>query len=160
MIIFVSCFTMGRAHRSETFPNYRSGLSYCLVLGPLFWECPPPRVFTLQLGSEFPHMNTWPSSHAATGRRISHGCQVLTCYVKVWKSRRFSIQEWFCQSKWLNWKKPANGYSKESSSTHFEWPASLYKCKMWSYLVCSCWIVVVVHGNWWLCVLENTQYRP
>jgi len=97
------------------------------------------------------------------GGEYHMGVKVLTCYVKVWKSRRFSIQEWFCQSKWLNWKKPANGYPKESSSPHFEWPASLYKCKMWSYLVCSCWIVamwIVVHGNWRLCVLENTQYRP
>jgi hypothetical protein len=98
-------------------------------------------------------MNTCPSSHAATGRRISHGCQVLTCYVKLWKPRRFSIQEWLGQSKWLDWKKPANGYPKGSSSTHFQWLVSLYKCRMWSYLVCSCWIVVVIHGD---CVSSKT----
>jgi hypothetical protein len=43
MINFASCFATGKAHRWETFPKCRAGLSYCLFLGPLFWECPHPQ---------------------------------------------------------------------------------------------------------------------
>jgi hypothetical protein len=49
MINFASCFTIGKAHGWGTFPKCRSGLGYHLILGPLFWECPHPRSFTLHL---------------------------------------------------------------------------------------------------------------
>jgi hypothetical protein len=35
---------MGAANGWGTFPKESgAGLSYCLILGPLFWECPYPR---------------------------------------------------------------------------------------------------------------------
>jgi hypothetical protein len=43
MINFASCFRIGKAHGWGTFPKCRCALRYCLVVGPLFWECPHPR---------------------------------------------------------------------------------------------------------------------
>jgi hypothetical protein len=43
MIRFALCLTMGKAHRWETFLKCEVELSYDLILGPLFWECPHPR---------------------------------------------------------------------------------------------------------------------
>jgi hypothetical protein len=52
MITFALCFTMGKAFRGGgTFPKCKAGLGYQLVLGPLFWECPPPRGFILYIKS-------------------------------------------------------------------------------------------------------------
>jgi hypothetical protein len=45
MINFASCFTIGKALGWGTF--LKCGVKHCLVLGPLFWECPHPRGFTL-----------------------------------------------------------------------------------------------------------------
>jgi hypothetical protein len=43
MITFTSCFMMGKsAHWWMTFPKCKAGLSYHLILGPLFWNCPHP----------------------------------------------------------------------------------------------------------------------
>ncbi len=42
MITFTSCFTMGKVHKWGTFLECEAKLNYCLVLGPLFWEWPPP----------------------------------------------------------------------------------------------------------------------
>jgi hypothetical protein len=37
MIIFVSCFVMGKVSWWGMFTECKSGLGYCVVLGPLFW---------------------------------------------------------------------------------------------------------------------------
>lgn len=34
-----SCFPQVKCTHGWTFPKYRAGLNYHLVLGPLFWEC-------------------------------------------------------------------------------------------------------------------------
>jgi hypothetical protein len=47
MINITACFTMGKAHVWGTFPDCEVKLGYCLVLGPLFWEWPPPLTFSL-----------------------------------------------------------------------------------------------------------------
>jgi hypothetical protein len=47
MITFTSCFTMGKVHKWGTFLECEAKLDYCLVLGPLFWEWPPPFTFPL-----------------------------------------------------------------------------------------------------------------
>jgi hypothetical protein len=47
MLMFASCFPMGKALGWVTFPKYRAG--YHLALGPLFWEWPHSRDFTLHL---------------------------------------------------------------------------------------------------------------
>jgi hypothetical protein len=47
MINFALCFTIGKPHGWGTFPTYGAGLSYHLLLGPLLWQCPHPRAFTL-----------------------------------------------------------------------------------------------------------------
>jgi len=43
MINFSLCFMIGKAHGWRTFSKCGVGLGYCLVLGPLFWECPHRR---------------------------------------------------------------------------------------------------------------------
>ncbi len=41
-------FTICKVHGWRTFPKCGAGLSYPLIQGPLFWECPHPRGFTVQ----------------------------------------------------------------------------------------------------------------
>jgi hypothetical protein len=38
----VTCFSKNKAKRWVTFPKCGVPLDYCLILGPLFWEPPPP----------------------------------------------------------------------------------------------------------------------
>jgi hypothetical protein len=40
MIIFTSCFRMRKAQSWGTFSKCEAKFNYCLILGPLFWECP------------------------------------------------------------------------------------------------------------------------
>jgi hypothetical protein len=40
MIAFASSLTMSKAHGCATFSKLEVRLNYCLVLGPLSWECP------------------------------------------------------------------------------------------------------------------------
>ncbi len=40
MINFASCFMVGKAHGWVTFPKWGAKLGYCLILDPLFRECP------------------------------------------------------------------------------------------------------------------------
>jgi hypothetical protein len=47
MITFISCFTMHKVHKWGTFHNCEAKPDYCLVLGPLFLEWPPPLTFPL-----------------------------------------------------------------------------------------------------------------
>jgi len=47
MIRVTSCFTMGKVQKWGTFFECEAKLDYCLVLGPLFWEWPPPLTFPL-----------------------------------------------------------------------------------------------------------------
>jgi len=46
MINFASCFMIGKADGWGTFPKCRAKLSYCLILGPLFWDCAHPRALS------------------------------------------------------------------------------------------------------------------
>jgi hypothetical protein len=39
--LFASCFTMVKAEGSGTYPKCKARTSYNLILGLLFWECPP-----------------------------------------------------------------------------------------------------------------------
>jgi hypothetical protein len=47
MITVTSCFTMGKVQKGGTFFECEAKLDYCLVLGPLFREWPPPLTFPL-----------------------------------------------------------------------------------------------------------------
>jgi hypothetical protein len=59
MITFTSCFTMGKMHKWGTFLECEVKLDYYLVLGPLFWEWPPPLTFPLHKNfSLFSQTNT------------------------------------------------------------------------------------------------------
>jgi len=40
MIMFTSCFRLGKAQSWGTFPKCEAKFNYCLILGPFFWECP------------------------------------------------------------------------------------------------------------------------
>jgi hypothetical protein len=40
--MFILCFTTGKSHGCETFPKCRTMLGFCLILGPIFLEFPPP----------------------------------------------------------------------------------------------------------------------
>jgi hypothetical protein len=41
-VMFILCFTTGKAHGCGTFPKCRTMLGYCLILGPIFLEFPAP----------------------------------------------------------------------------------------------------------------------
>jgi len=45
MIAFVSSLTISKAQGCGTFSKLELGLNYCLVLGPLSWECPILRLY-------------------------------------------------------------------------------------------------------------------
>jgi hypothetical protein len=49
MIIFISYFMIGWSSQFMDIPKTHAKLSYCLVLGPLFWECPDLRVLPYML---------------------------------------------------------------------------------------------------------------
>jgi hypothetical protein len=49
MIMFSSCFTIGKAHGWETFRKCRCRVGYCLDPSPLFWVCLPPFDLTLHI---------------------------------------------------------------------------------------------------------------
>jgi len=46
-VMFILCFTTGKAHGCGTFPKCRTMLGYCLILGPIFLEFPAPWGLTL-----------------------------------------------------------------------------------------------------------------
>jgi len=67
MISFASCFMIGKADGWGTFPKCRAKLSYCLILGPLFWECAHPRALPYIWNPPSTLSRAWGSTYAYSG---------------------------------------------------------------------------------------------
>jgi hypothetical protein len=155
MTKFALCFTIGKLHGWGTFPKYGAGLSYHLLLGPLFWECPHILGLLPYTNKNLPGSQVYPPQKVHTIRHSPHSSSKLhlnQSKLSIVSARK--QEDWvhrYCQ-KLPEFKSEVGCMAATSCSKQ---RYHLYYCHQYSGGCCSCHTLCALRLPWCALIVND-----